>query len=196
MQEKVLVFNADIYNLKPFKNGFLAGNKVWNEWHAIVRNKLRYENRQEAENCEAWKQVIPYCLVQDKNNKVFCYERGKKGGESRLHNLYSVGVGGHINPKDNSSIFQCAEREVREELGYLGDISTKWFHKLGLLYDDSNAVGRVHFGAVLVLQIPFCNKEKKWNYSREILNPQWVPVETARQFNLENWSKLALEMLS
>ena len=35
------------------------------------------------------------------NDKILRYRRGKGGGETRLHGLYSVGVGGHISEEDN-----------------------------------------------------------------------------------------------
>src|ERR1700694_434300 len=62
--------------------------------------KLVYLNRSEAENDRRYKQLIPYVLLMA-NNKVLRYRRGKGGQETRLHGLYSVGIGGHISDEDH-----------------------------------------------------------------------------------------------
>jgi len=50
-----------------------------------------------------------------------------KGGEARLHNLYSIGVGGHINPVDagDDILVRAMLREFNEELDYSGDFTWK-----------------------------------------------------------------------
>src|SRR6266478_5887353 len=63
-------------------------------------SQLAYLNRSEAEHDKRYKQLIPYVLVLC-NGKILRYRRGKGGQETRLHGLYSVGVGGHISDQDD-----------------------------------------------------------------------------------------------
>src|ERR1051326_4889430 len=61
---------------------------------------LLYLNRSEAELDKRYKQLIPYVLVIC-NDKILRYRRGRGGQETRLHGLYSVGIGGHISEEDH-----------------------------------------------------------------------------------------------
>jgi predicted NUDIX family phosphoesterase len=70
--------------------------------------------------------------------------RTRAGVDARLHDLYSIGVGGHLNPGDGG-LLQGLRREWEEELdaAFVPD-----FRMVGLLNDDTTDVGRVHVGAV------------------------------------------------
>ena len=66
-----------------------------------------------------FKQVIPYVVFMDSEDRIFSYTRN--GSESRLHNSISVGIGGHINPEDFQgsamNMLLCnIERELDEEV--------------------------------------------------------------------------------
>ena len=56
-------------------------------------------DRAAAEDDPCHKQLIPYCIFRHRD-RILHYTRGKSGGESRLHALGSVGIGGHVNPID------------------------------------------------------------------------------------------------
>src|SRR5689334_12323312 len=83
--------------------------------------QLQYLNRSEAELDKRYKQLIPYVLVLC-NGKILRYRRGKGGQETRLHGLYSVGVGGHISEEDQGlfstgiGYHDAMRRELREEV--------------------------------------------------------------------------------
>src|SRR5205807_1321574 len=83
--------------------------------------QLLYRNRTEAEQDKRYKQLIPYVLVMC-DGKIIRYRRGKGGQETRLHGLFSVGVGGHISDEDHG-LFSSAvgykegmRREIMEEV--------------------------------------------------------------------------------
>ena len=57
--------------------------------------------RPEAEQDPGYRQIIPYVLLC-RGEKVFATRRLNKGGEARLHGKVSVGIGGHINPVDET----------------------------------------------------------------------------------------------
>ncbi|MBF0573075.1 MAG: phosphoesterase [Desulfamplus sp.] len=62
--------------------------------------KYHWIDRPIAENDKAFKQIIPYIIIQaDNGNLTAIYRR--KGSENRLHGLWSIGIGGHINPLDS-----------------------------------------------------------------------------------------------
>jgi predicted NUDIX family phosphoesterase len=115
--------------------------------------------REYAERTPTLKQVIPYSLVTQ-NEQVFLMQRLSKGGESRLHNKLSIGVGGHINPVDlpaetdftprRNPLSAASRREVAEELHVLGNYEVR---SVGILNDDTNAVGAVHVGLVQVITV-------------------------------------------
>lgn len=96
-----------------------------------------------------YKQIIPY-LVFTHKNRYFLMRRQSKASEQRLKDKYSLGIGGHIRQEDmtSSSIIQWAQREFEEEVDYHGAYTVE---PLGIINDDSNAVGQVHLGLVLLL---------------------------------------------
>src|SRR5689334_6274293 len=83
--------------------------------------KTLYLNRSDAEQDKRYKQLIPYVLILC-NDKILRYCRGKRGGETRLHGLYSVGIGGHISEEDHGLFSKAAgyqegmRRELMEEV--------------------------------------------------------------------------------
>ena len=82
------------------------------------------------------KQIIPYLVLRD-GERIFLMKRTKAGGDARLHDHFSVGVGGHMNPGDES-VLAGLRREWREEL--VADFVPA-FEFLGLLNDDEVEVG-------------------------------------------------------
>jgi predicted NUDIX family phosphoesterase len=91
----------------------------------------------------SWKQVIPYLVLRD-GTRYFLMRRTKAGGDERLHDHWSIGVGGHINPGD-VDLIGGLRREWREEVA--ADFEPE-FELLGMLNDDTTDVGSVHVGAV------------------------------------------------
>ena len=87
-----------------------------------------FMDREAAEEDPSHKQLIPYALFRH-GDRYLHYVRGKSGGESRLHALGSLGIGGHINPVDErtdplgkATYLAGVEREIEEELVDLGDL--------------------------------------------------------------------------
>ena len=61
---------------------------------SFVRRGIAEEDRQK-------KQIIPYILLQTSDaGMTAAYNR--QGSEERLHDLWSIGIGGHINPEDTA----------------------------------------------------------------------------------------------
>jgi predicted NUDIX family phosphoesterase len=111
----------------------------------LVAREGRFIPRSVAELDRSSKQVVPYLVLRD-GDRTFLMRRTRAGGDARLHDRYSIGVGGHLNPGD-LDLPSGLRREWREELeaDFMPD-----FRLVGLLNDDTTEVGSVHLGAVYV----------------------------------------------
>lgn len=200
--EQILVFPASLINESDFteNNGIIFDiQKIKNIRNAIFNEtRLQFVDRGPAETQESIKQIIPYLIMVNEKDEYFCYARTKKGSESRLHNLYSIGLGGHVNPEDmnnpsltNISLLNCIVRELQEEVG----INLRWdfsLHNIALLYDSTNEVGRVHFGFVFLLKLNTSDLSIKLEDA--LAKGEFVPWKHLKYYeNLENWSKLLVD---
>jgi predicted NUDIX family phosphoesterase len=170
------------------------------EWHglrtdgldtfvATVERDGHYERRAEMERDPSFKQIIPYLVLRD-GDRYFLMQRTTAGGDARLHGLYSIGVGGHLNPGDGGVLGGLA-REWHEEL--VADFLPE-FRLVALLNDDTTPVGAVHLGAVYVADVagrPVAIRET------DKLRGRFAdPVEVAAVVErMETWSRLAFEFL-
>ena len=162
-----------------------------------------FVERAVAERTPAWKQVIPYTVVE-KDGLVLLLRRTKGGGEARLHDKLSIGVGGHINPVDlprdaqqarpRNPIPHATRREVCEE--ELRIDSPDRTRPVGLLNDDSNPVGAVHVGYVQVMSVHGTVEVRETDQ----LEGDFVTLDQLRSMladgeNFETWSSLLIERL-
>ena len=129
------------------------------DFHSRVVAGGYFVERPYAERSPALKQVIPYAVVV-KDGQILLLRRTKGGGEARLHDKLTIGVGGHVNPVDledtipNNSprdpLPAATRREVSEELLIDGTYEVR---SIGILNDDTNPVGAVHVGLVQVITV-------------------------------------------
>ena len=156
---------------------------------AAVERDGRYEPRSEMEQDPSFKQIIPYLVLRD-GPRYFLMQRTTAGGDVRLHNRYSIGVGGHLNPGDGG-LLGGLRREWEEEL-VAGFVPT--FRLVALLNDDTTPVGAVHLGAVYLADAggrPVGIRET------DKLTGGFAHVAQVRDVadRLETWSQLAFEFL-
>jgi predicted NUDIX family phosphoesterase len=161
---------------------------------AVIRRSGEFRSRSEMEVDETWKQVIPYPILRD-GHRWFLMRRTKAGGDARLHDRFSIGVGGHVNPDDgglDGDLSIALRREWREEL----DVDfVPEFRFVGLLNDDTAAVGRVHVGLVYegdAAGRPVAIRETE-KLSGAFVDAADVAAVADR---LETWSWLAFEFLA
>lgn len=158
-------------------------------------------------------QPIPYTVViapfgEEGEAKVLMYKRSSKGGETRLQDKYSIGIGGHINgidvenyfasPTEESPCSACMFRELFEELGVdeLNCEAVMLSDKP--IYDDSEAVSSVHIGllyTVILTDVPNINVEDALTSVEWVTIPDIAPG-TERFEKLEGWSKYVAELLA
>jgi predicted NUDIX family phosphoesterase len=152
-------------------------------------------HRTDAEQDRRYKQLIPYVLLLS-NGKILRYRRGRGGQETRLHGLYSVGVGGHISDTDDGLFSKDVgyrdgmRRELQEEVA----VEAVDEMAVAVINDDSTDVGYVHFGVVHVMQVP---NEKAVGGRSGIVGPEFIPLADAvkNASAYESWSRLCLENL-
>ena len=156
---------------------------------ATVEREGRFEPRPAMEADPSFKQVIPYLVLRD-GDRYFLMRRTRAGGDVRLHDRWSIGVGGHLNPGDED-LDGGLRREWSEEL--VADFAPD-FRFIGLLNDDTTAVGQVHLGAVFVADAagrPVSIRETD-KLSGAFATPAEVAAVAA---DLETWSSLVFDAL-
>lgn len=153
-----------------------------------------FRPRAEMETDPRFKQIIPYVIFRA-DEAVFCYTRGSSQGESRLHRLRSLGVGGHVDEADadgraGRDAYEIAlRRELDEEvaIGSPGKIRL-----VGLINDDATAVGQVHLGVVHVFDL-----DRPAVQPREsgLVESGFVPLTEiwGLRDQFESWSRICIE---
>jgi predicted NUDIX family phosphoesterase len=116
-------------------------------FEATVARDGEFRPRAEMEVDRTWKQVIPYLVLRD-GARYFLMRRTKAGADARLHDRFTIGIGGHLNPGDGN-LAGGLRREWQEEIEAAFEPE---FRLIGLLNDDTTEVGSVHLGAVYVAE--------------------------------------------
>src|SRR5437660_5384188 len=157
---------------------------------------ILYLNRRDAEQDKRYKQLIPYVLIICQG-RILRYRRGRGGQETRLHGLYSVGIGGHISEEDHG-LFSSGpgyqegmRRELMEEVA-IDEVKET---AVAVINDDSTEVGYVHFGVVHIMHVA---NETIVGRRSEIVSPEFIPLAEAVKdpSGYESWSRFCLEHLN
>ncbi len=156
---------------------------------AVVKTHGRFEPRAEMERDPEYKQIIPYLVLRD-DERYFLMQRTRAGGDARLFEHWSIGVGGHLNPGD-ADLQGGSAREWREEL--VADFQPD-FDPVALLNDDTTEVGAVHLGVVCLADA--AGRAVKVRETDK-LSGSFVPSAevAAVADHLETWSQLVFEAL-
>jgi predicted NUDIX family phosphoesterase len=194
---------ADCYpqGFRPFGQGLSA-----EALERAVREHGFFVERRRAERDPDLKQIIPYTLVarrgDDGQCQVLLLRRLGKGGEARLHDKLSIGVGGHVDAGDARDLGEGelervldlgTRRELHEELVLE---ETPSLRRVGLLNDDSNPVGAVHLGLVQVARVQGQVSIRE----RDVLDGRFETLSAlgalhAAGANFETWSACLVERL-
>ncbi|MCX7981391.1 MAG: hypothetical protein N2572_00585 [Syntrophales bacterium] len=164
---------------------------------AIEQAGYTFMPRQTIEENPRYKQIIPYVIVREQETFTFAsYKRG--GSESRLHDLTSCGIGGHIGRNDalgecdnlEKIVNRSMKRELTEEFVILPSIESLSF--LGVINEDETPVGSVHLGLVFLLEI---KSRQGVVPGSELKEFTWCTWDELKKMNLELWSHLALNFV-
>ncbi|MFB3854699.1 MAG: NUDIX domain-containing protein [Vicinamibacterales bacterium] len=164
----------------------------------LQAENTRFVLRSRAENDPSMKQVIPYVLIQ-KDDTLLHYVRGKQSGEKRLVAKGSIGIGGHINHRDETLFTaglefyeEAVQRELHEELRMDGRFETEI---VALLNDDSTPVDQVHLGIVHLCRLTGENVSKGEACITD-LRFLTLPELLERREQMETWSRLCLDFIA
>jgi len=195
MDELVLAFPTEkLWELLTYsEKGLIRGNSE--VLKKIVHNGL-FLRRSELEEDDSFKQIISYAIIS--NNQSFYLFRRKSGQtEKRLHNKFSLGVGGHMNPdkpgvSKEQYLINELKRELFEEVKLLNGCLIEDIKFIGFLNDDTIPVGRVHIG--LLYNIHVSNKEVYINETDK-MEADWIEKSNLPEFykGMETWSKIAFD---
>lgn len=194
--EKVLVVPREAFEQVGAFNGVRLNPQDY--LTAFLRPGVaHYMDRELAEQSPQFKQIIAYAIFCY-GEKVLAYARTSKGGEARLHDKMSLGIGGHINPVDGladsvDTYLTGVEREIREEIIFSGNATQELY---AVINDDRDEVGSVHLGIVHRFQLDspeVAPNEKKLTdmkfYTLEELSGDLYS-------RLESWSAICVDALS
>lgn len=188
--EKILVVKRDKLIKKPIHGFIPIGKFSTTLSHAL--NHIEVQRRGEMETDPTYKQLISYVLITNHEGEMLVYRRLTGGGESRLHGKLSLGIGGHMNPIDESpieetlwnSLWHNTYREIDEEIG----VKPKQIGLIGIVNDDTNDVGKVHFGLVYMADIGDTPIKVRETDTLQVRFMKHVNKE-----NLETWSRMIVD---
>lgn len=149
-EEILVVRRVDLFWNGPFRG---VSTTSLDEYVQRVRRHGFFRRRGDVEEDPSLKQIIPYLVVR-RAGRYMLFRRTRVGGEARLHDLYSVGIGGHISKTDVDGAGDIVAAGLRRELEEELVVGGAWTARLaGVLNDDDNPVGQVHFGLVHVIEV-------------------------------------------
>ena len=156
---------------------------------AVIAAEGSFEPRAAMECDPRFKQVIPYLVLRDRG-RLFLMRRTRAGGDERLHDKLSIGIGGHLNPGDVDLAGGLA-REWAEEVA--ADFVPE-FRLVGLLNDDETEVGRVHLGVVYVAEA--AGRAVRIHETHKLEGEFAEPAAVRAVYDrLETWSQLVLDVV-
>jgi predicted NUDIX family phosphoesterase len=165
----------------------------------LASDQLSFRPRGQMESDPSFKQLIPYVVLQHTDSdgcvRVFTYTRGSGQGESRLHAKRSIGIGGHISQADAAGgtdpYLTGMRRELEEEVTILCDCVE---HRVGLIYDSTTEVGRVHLGVVHVFELA---DQRVQANEDDISATEFLTLDELKdqRESLEVWSRLCVDSL-
>jgi predicted NUDIX family phosphoesterase len=192
MEELVFAVPTDeLWKLIPYKEtGLIRENSE--VLKKIVQDGL-FRKRSELEENPSFKQIIPYALISN-GDSFYLFKRTSGQTEKRLHNKFTLGAGGHMNPGDSPEpdeqyLINELKRELFEEVILLNGCLIEDIEFIGFINDDTITVGRAHIG--LLYNIHVSNKEVYINETDK-MTATWVEKTNLAEFyeGMETWSRI------
>lgn len=185
MTEQVMVVERELLAPYLVDKGLTRGDM--DEVFDLIVDRHFFIDRPTAEVSPQYKQIIPYVLIRH-DDSYFLLQRTRRQTEARLHDKLSLGIGGHINP-ETPELLDGLQKELEEEIDFGGDYDLSF---VGILNDDSTEVGRVHLGAVYVLEAHDPSVKVR---ETDKMTGRWVPREELASLreNMESWSQIVFD---
>ena len=189
--EHILVVKRDtLFQNTPAWHGLK--NVDIDAYLSLIQAHKEFHPRPDMELDATYKQIIPY-MVFKHGDRYFLMQRSGKASETRLQSKYTLGIGGHVRAEDlqeGSTLFDWARREFHEEVSYNGNLTIT---SLGMLNDDSNEVGKVHVGLVLLLE----GDSDQISVHEELKSGELLTFEECAAYadHMETWSRFIFDVL-
>ncbi len=202
MEEQVICFKKELLS------EYLNQSKVFYDeslWHRVLDN-LQGIPWSAAEKNYDFKQLVVYVLIRS-GHLYLTYRRTSKTREERLRREYSIGLGGHVNTIDTNQLtlfgydykkgflLQALWREINEEINIKSRILAKP-RLICFINDDSNDVGKVHFGTVWLLEISEPKVSMKGERGIGKIKFNDITHLQAKKSCFEKWSQLLIDYLT
>ena len=160
----------------------------------VIRERSFFMPRGEVEEDPSYQQIIPYVVFRH-DDRYLLTRRLKASSEKRQRHVYSLGVGGHINPEDvvnSDPVSDGMRREWHEEDVYAGAFEARL---LGLIHEESAPVGRVHLGVVFLIDgdTPAIAIRETDKLAGELLTLDQMRIH---YLEMESWSQLVYDRLT
>lgn len=187
IKRKLLFGNGDF-------EGFVSSDK--SDYLSLILGGYEYQLRDEKlEKNSEFKQIIPYVVIVNPQTKqVFGYKRFKKMPglhEMRLHNKFSIGVGGHVDKEEvvEDILSDAAMRELNEEVR-MNNYPTP--NIVGFVNDEKDEVGTVHFG---VLAIAETTESVQKRENDEVMDEKFYSIEEVDSImesgaEMDGWTRI------
>lgn len=188
MVENVMVIDAKTLNTICGENSDAVIPVEKNDFLKMIDKEHKFLPRDIVEVDRAYKQIVSYCLIVNEDN-VYLTRRTPKQTEKRLHNRFSVGIGGHINLVDCKStdiLTAGMLRELFEEVDIRCEYSFDFY---GIINDNSTEVNSVHTGACYIIRL---KKRDCTIKETEKMTGLWINKDEINKYidNMEGWSKI------
>jgi predicted NUDIX family phosphoesterase len=180
-----------------FPDGAWHGLVTWGLERLLrtVRAASEYQPRGMVEDDPGLQQIIPYCVVRHPHDDTYLITRRlRRSSERRLHHLYSLGIGGHVNPSDGGAgdpVIGGLRREWAEEIRCPSPATARL---VAALNDDSSPVSKVHLGLVFLVEptLGFVDVRETHKLEGDVM-----PLEDMRDhyLSMESWSQLVFDDL-
>jgi predicted NUDIX family phosphoesterase len=195
---------VELWKLLPYKDqGLIYGHSK--ALKTIVRKGV-FRERKELENDPSFKQIIPYAVISHKepehsgiqgSQSFYLFRRSSGQTEKRLQNLFSMGVGGHMNPAasvkpEEQYLVDELKREFFEEVRLSDGCFIEDIEFIGFINDESIPVSRVHLG--LLFNIHVSNKDIHV-YETDKMTGAWIEKCRLVEFyeGMETWTRIVFD---
>ena len=193
--ELVFAVHTDgLWKLIPYKEKGLIKAKS-EILKSIVEDGL-FRRRSELEEDASFKQIIPYAVISA-GDSFYLFKRSSGQTEKRLHNKFTLGAGGHMNPGNSEVskeqyLIDELKRELFEEVRIHNGCQIEDIKFIGFINDDTIPVGRFHVG--LLYNIRVSNKEVYINETDK-MTAEWVEKSNLAEFyeGMETWSRIVFD---
>ena len=190
MEEQVLV--VDRAALEDRLGGRLFVTDGIEDLRRFIVSNHDFLPRSKAEYDRTAKQIIPYVVIR-RGEEYFLLRRLNRQTETRLHDKLSLGVGGHINPTEETSADPLEAgllRELDEEVA-VEDIAS--LTCVAVINENDGGVSDYHAGLVCLLE----TGGRVTVRETEKMAGEWasIPALRASYDRLETWSRIVLDFL-